>query len=341
MKVVARGLEAKALIKSAGGGGGGTHSFVSEMWVEESNVSTYFTFTGQRITVTLADGRCQVIQERKTKDQEWRIGDFCWQEPLTPVPLQPRYGIVLGKPWLPAHNPDIDSSHNIVKVCSGKKTHCLLAAEQDEVSRQDEDPHPVAASTCDVEFMNMQHARKALKRGAECIFVNVKNASNVESEKEERSGFTENSISDKLDHAQRRDLQWLLNRHAKRFPRDLSMKLPPARRTANEIKVEEGSRPPSRPPFRMSEPELDELQRQQQNLLDLGCIETSNSPYGAPAFFEKKPDGSMRLVCDWRALNKITTKAQACRHGDFKLALSRCSCPFPRAFARARYANKD
>ena len=62
------------------------------------------------------------------------------------------------------------------------------------MSRQDEDPHPVAASMCDVEFMNIQQARKA-----ECIFVHVKNASNVESEKE-KSGCTENSISDNLDH---------------------------------------------------------------------------------------------------------------------------------------------
>ena len=305
VKVVARGREAKALIDS-----GATHSFVSEMWVEKSNVPTYFT--GQMITATLADGRRQVIRERKTKDQEWRIGDFCWQEPLTVIPLQPRYDIVLGKPWLAAHNPDIDFSRNIVHVCSGKRTHCLLAAEQDEVSRQDEDPHPLAASTCNVEFMNIQQARKAIKRGAGCIFVNLKSVSNVEPEEEERSGFIENSISDNLDHIQRRDLQQLLNRHEKCFRRDLPMKLPPARRTDHEIKVEEGSRPPSRPPFRMSAPELDELQRQLQQLLDHGFIETSNSPYGAPVFFVKKADGSLRLVCDWRALNKITTKVQAC-----------------------------
>ena len=60
------------------------------------------------ITVTLADGRRQVIRERKTKNQEWSIGDFCWQEPLTVIPLQSRYDIVLGKPWQAAHNPDVD-----------------------------------------------------------------------------------------------------------------------------------------------------------------------------------------------------------------------------------------
>ena len=67
----------------------------------------------------------------------------------------------------------------------------------------------------------------------------------------------------------------------------------------------------------MLAPELNELQRQLQELLDHGFIETSNSPYGAPVFFVKMADGSLplhcrRLVCDWRALNKITTKVQAC-----------------------------
>ena len=29
-------------------------------------------------------------------------------------------------------------------------------------------------------------------------------------------------------------------------------------------------------------------------------------------FFIKKSDGSFRLVCDWRELNKITVKNEAC-----------------------------
>ena len=66
-------MEARALIDS-----GATHSFESETWVRKSNIPTYFT--GQMTTVTLADGHHQVTRERRTKDQEWRIGDFSWQE---------------------------------------------------------------------------------------------------------------------------------------------------------------------------------------------------------------------------------------------------------------------
>ena len=43
-----------------------------------------------------------------------------------------------------------------------------------------------------------------------------------------------------------------------------------------------------------------------------GLIKPSRSPYRAPVFFIKKLDGSFRLVCDWRELNKITVKNEAC-----------------------------
>ena len=57
---------------------------------------------------------------------------------------------------------------------------------------------------------------------------------------------------------------------------------------------------------------MDELQRQITALLEKCFIEPSKSPFGAPVFFVKKADGSIRLVCDWRQLNKITIDNEAC-----------------------------
>jgi hypothetical protein len=43
-------------------------------------------------------------------------------------------------------------------------------------------------------------------------------------------------------------------------------------------------------------------------MLQKGWIQPSSSPYGAPLLFIPRPDGSMNMCIDYRALNKITIK---------------------------------
>jgi hypothetical protein len=59
----------------------------------------------------------------------------------------------------------------------------------------------------------------------------------------------------------------------------------------------------------MTTPELQELKMQLKELLDLGLICPSVSPWGAPVIFRKK-DRSWRLCIDYRQLNKATIKNQ-------------------------------
>jgi hypothetical protein len=54
--------------------------------------------------------------------------------------------------------------------------------------------------------------------------------------------------------------------------------------------------------------ELAELKTQLQELLDKGFIRPSSSPWGCPAVFVKKKDGSLRLCVDYRPLNAVTIK---------------------------------
>jgi hypothetical protein len=49
---------------------------------------------------------------------------------------------------------------------------------------------------------------------------------------------------------------------------------------------------------------------QLKELLDLGLIRPSESPWGAPVIFIRKKDGSWRLCIDYRQLNKATIKNQ-------------------------------
>ena len=58
----------------------------------------------------------------------------------------------------------------------------------------------------------------------------------------------------------------------------------------------------------MSPLEQKELDEFLQENLRSGRIRPLKSPFGAPVFFIKKKDGSLRLVQDYRKLNTVTVK---------------------------------
>jgi hypothetical protein len=76
--------------------------------------------------------------------------------------------------------------------------------------------------------------------------------------------------------------------------------LPPKRDIDFSINLMLGAAPVSKAPYRMSTPELKELQLQLEELLKKGYIHPSMSPWGAPVLFVKKKDGTLRLCIDFR-----------------------------------------
>ncbi|CAI7813547.1 unnamed protein product, partial [Closterium sp. NIES-54] len=89
---------------------------------------------------------------------------------------------------------------------------------------------------------------------------------------------------------------------------DLLDQLPPYRTHQHEIIEEPSSKPTFRAPYRLSPTELANMKKHIKYLLDKGLIQPSTSPYGAPLLFTPKPDGSLRMFIDYRALNKQTIK---------------------------------
>ena len=76
--------------------------------------------------------------------------------------------------------------------------------------------------------------------------------------------------------------------------------------TSVGIRKPSDTSPPNRPAFRLSMKARKEVEQQVQELLVSKRIVPSTSAYGAPVLFVPKPDWSLRMCIDYRALNKLT-----------------------------------
>jgi hypothetical protein len=91
------------------------------------------------------------------------------------------------------------------------------------------------------------------------------------------------------------------------FPEE-SPGIPPERKVEFAIEPIPGTAPISKRAYRVSRPELVELKKQIDELLEKGYIRPSTSPWVAPVLFVAKKDGTKRMCIDYRALNEVTVK---------------------------------
>lgn len=82
---------------------------------------------------------------------------------------------------------------------------------------------------------------------------------------------------------------------------------PPHMEVDFSIELVPGVAPTSKAPYKISTPELMELEFQLKEMLNKGYIGPSVSPWSAPVLFVKK-DGTLRLCIDYKQLNKVTIK---------------------------------
>jgi hypothetical protein len=82
----------------------------------------------------------------------------------------------------------------------------------------------------------------------------------------------------------------------------------PERKVEFAIGLIPGTAPISKRAYRVSEPELVELKKQIDELLEKGYIRPSTSPWAALVLFVEKKDGMKRMCIDYRALNEVTIK---------------------------------
>jgi hypothetical protein len=110
----------------------------------------------------------------------------------------------------------------------------------------------------------------------------------------------------KLEVGQNPDVR-IVDQYPDVFPEKLSG-MPPDRDIEFVIELLPGTALIYKIPYRMSDKQLAELEEQIQELQGKGYIRPSSSPWGAPAIFVLKKDGTQRMCVDYRALNPVTIK---------------------------------
>ena len=155
-------------------------------------------------------------------------------------------------------------------------------------------------------FLSCAQARKSIQRGFRAFLVLVDTA--------DTAGVTEPDVNtptvESCASNEAADLQLQIEGLKQDFAEVFAVPfgLPPDRGVEHVIPLLPDSQPPFQRMYRLAPSELQEVQRQITDLLSKQLIEPSTSPYGAPILFVEKKSGELRMVVDYRALNKITVK---------------------------------
>jgi hypothetical protein len=210
-----------------------------------------------------------------------------WQTKFIAIDMPEAFDVILGEDWLTHTNAQLDYSCHTCTVRKGKRMYTLQMQAPNTAAHHKQPPlAPVLSYAAAKRYMKQLGVVYCLVLAKE-----VKDnpaATDVNADKQTQQLQTEYPMvfTDEPPHG------------GSKIQLDFEViPLPP------------GTNPVLRPMYRYSPLEMEEMQKQIAALLELGYITPSQSPYGAPVLFVKKPrSNELRMVIDYRAINKLSKR---------------------------------
>ena len=268
---------------------GATDNFISAHAANKLGL----TPDGNKGRLEMPDGSCQEIVGAVRP--LLRVGAFCARVLLFVADLRD-LDIVLGDPWLRNARAYLDYGTPCCVIRRGLRRITLY-------------PGVGTAKPCAVSYeisslLSAMQFKKAC-RGARFMYAMLLH-SDPDDDDVEGDLSPLPLTGAHLDPALTGGVDALLAEFADRFPEKLPQGLPPMRDTFHTIPLQPGSKPVFERARRASPLQRQEMEKQVAELLRLGYIVPSSSPYGCPVLFVGKKDGGLRMCVDYRALNRIT-----------------------------------
>jgi hypothetical protein len=236
-----------------------------------------------------------------------------FKQELTAISALIAYDLILGKDWLDSTNPDIDWP-----------TNTLTFAEH---RWQCNPPRPI------VEHISVHTLRRTIRKGIknlDCGLILYNFVTNELNNIQSKTTAEQNEADAEAVKSLPQEIQKLINKYQATVFSTYE-ELPPSRPQDHKIELTDiTAKPFSRPIYPLSEVELQALKDELDFLINQGRIRPSTSAYGAPVFYVKQK-GKLRLVFDYRGLNRNTVKSVA--------AIPNIQEMFDR-LAKAKYSSK-
>ena len=205
------------------------------------------------------------------------------------------FDVILGNSFLTEHKTILDFKHHTVSLTRDGKKYKLKAGYADKNAGKKL-------------LLNSAQARRSIKNGCDSFLVllNAVQAGTADDTSHADTSHTDTVIPVAAESDLADIIASLRQEFADIFEPPTG--LPPDRGVEHVVSLLPGSQPPFKRMYRLSPEELAEVKKQIADLLARGLIELSTSPYGSPILFVKKKTGELRMVVDYRELNKLTVK---------------------------------